>query len=94
MVSSEQERIILNAIEPYSIRSVGIFGSYVRGENNPQSDLDILVDYEQPLDLLELIGLEQELSEKLGIKVDLVTYRSLHPHLKEKIEKELISLKK
>lgn len=92
MISSEQERIILNAFEPYSIKSVGIFGSYARGENNPQSDLDILLDYEKPLDLLELIGLEQELSEKLGIKVELVTYRSLHPDLKEKVEKELIPL--
>ena len=92
MISSEQERIILNALEPYSIKSVCIFGSYARGENNPQSDLDILLDYEKPLDLLELIGLEQELSEKLGIKVELVTYRSLHPDLKEKVEKELIPL--
>ena len=92
MISSEQERIILNAFEPYSIKSVGIFGSYARGENSPQSDLDILLDYEKPLDLLELIGLEQELSEKLGIKVELVTYRSLHPDLKEKVEKELIPL--
>jgi predicted nucleotidyltransferase len=94
MISSEQERIILNTFEPYSLKSIGIFGSYARGDNNLKSDLDILIDYEEPLDLLELIGLEQELSERLGIKVDLITYRSLHPRLQDKVEKDLIFLKK
>ena len=93
MISPEQERIILSTFEPYSIKSVGIFGSYARAENTPESDLDILIGYREPLDLLELIGLEQELSEKLGIKVDLVTYRSLHPLVKEKVDKELITLR-
>jgi predicted nucleotidyltransferase len=93
MISPDQERIILSTFESYSIKSVGIFGSYARGENTPESDLDILIDYEKPLDLLELVGLEQELSEKLGIKVDLITYRSLHPLVKEKVDKELITLR-
>jgi hypothetical protein len=51
---------------------IGIFGSFARGENDRNSDLDILIDVEQPVDLLEIIGLEQELTEKLGIKVDLI----------------------
>ena len=71
---------------------VGIFGSYARGENDEHSDLDILVDFEQVVDLLTLIGLEQELSEKLGIKVDLVTTRALSPGLRTYVEKDFVPL--
>jgi len=54
--------------------------------------LDILVDFEEPLNLLEIIGLEQELTEKLGIKVDLITFHSLSPLLKADIEKDLVTI--
>jgi len=71
---------------------VGVFGSYARGEQNEKSDLDILIDFETKVDLLELIGLEQELSEMLGVRVDLVTRRSLNSSLKSYIESDLIRL--
>lgn len=71
---------------------VGIFGSYARGQNNQDSDLDLLVDFEEPLNLLELIGLEQQLTEKLNIKVDLITKRSLSPYLKNHVERDLIHI--
>jgi predicted nucleotidyltransferase len=47
----------------YAVKELGIFGSYVRGEQQPGSDLDVLIDFEEYLSLLELIGLEQALSE-------------------------------
>ena len=67
-------------------------GSYARGQQTPRSDLDILIDFNHRVNLLELIGLENELSEKLGIKVDLVTARSLHEQLRPAIERDLIRI--
>ena len=94
MISSKQQSLILDIVSRYNPTMISIFGSYARGENSHDSDLDILIDFEQPLDLLEIIGLEQELTEKLDIKVDLITLRSLNPLLKEYVEKDLIPLVK
>ena len=71
---------------------LGIFGSYARNEENQLSDLDILIDSNVKLDLLTLIGLEHELSETLGLKVDLITLRSVHPSLKKYIEADLLRI--
>lgn len=92
MITLEQQRLILDTVAEYNPKMIGVFGSYARGENDQDSDLDILVDFEQSVDLLEIIGLEQELSEKLNIKVDLITVRSLHPQLKEYVEQDLVPL--
>lgn len=89
MVSAEQQRLIIEKIRPFHPKRIAIFGSYSRGEQTAQSDLDILVDFDIKINLFDLIGLEQELSEMLGIKVDLVTERSLNPRLKEYILKEI-----
>lgn len=69
----------------YGVAVVGVFGSYVRGEAKPESDLDLLVDFLRPVSLLELVGAELYLSEVLGVKVDLVPRRSLRPELRETI---------
>lgn len=71
---------------------VGIFGSYARGDYSANSDLDVLIDFEGRINLLEIIGLEQELTEALGVKVDLVTANSLHKLLKKRIEQDLIRI--
>ncbi|QEN06327.1 hypothetical protein EW093_01400 [Thiospirochaeta perfilievii] len=64
---------------------IGIFGSYVRGEQNINSDVDILIDLSRPsqLDLFDLITLEQELSEDFDTKVDLVLKSTLKPIISE-----------
>jgi len=92
MISSAQQNLIIDILSRHNPRKIGVFGSYARGENVEKSDLDILIDFEQPLDLLEIIGLEQELTEKLGIKVDLITLHSLSPQLKEYVERDLIPI--
>jgi hypothetical protein len=92
MISKQQQKIILDTVAENSPKLIGIFGSYARGENRENSDLDILIDFDQALDLLSIIGLEQELSEKLGIKVDLITVRSLNPRLKRYVEKDFVAL--
>jgi predicted nucleotidyltransferase len=78
--------------ERYQVETVGFFGSYARGEQKKKSDIDILVDFSQPnaIDLFDFIELEEFLSKKLGIKVDLVTKSALKPMIKEQILKETI----
>jgi predicted nucleotidyltransferase len=70
-------------------RKVAVFGSYVRGEEKPESDIDIIVDFTERKSLLELVKIERELSESLGIKVDLLTEKSISPYLIDAIKKEM-----
>ena len=74
----------------YKVKEIGIFGSYVREEADSESDLDILVVVDHSIDLLAFIDLENYLSEKLGVKVDLVMKDALKPHIGEEILKEVI----
>lgn len=71
---------------------VGIFGSYVRGEQRDDSDLDVLVKFHKGATLFELVGLAIFLEEKLGIKVDVVPYDTVREEIKEQIFKEAISV--
>ncbi len=92
MISLKQQNQIIDIASKFNPKMIGIFGSYARGENKANSDLDVLIDFEQDINLLEIIGLEQELTERLGLKVDLIALRSLNPHLKEYVEKDLMVL--
>jgi len=70
-------------------RKVAVFGSYVTGEQKPESDIDIIVEFSERKSLLELVRIERELSEVLGIKVDLLTEKSISPYLIDTIKKEM-----
>ncbi|MFN8484392.1 MAG: nucleotidyltransferase family protein [Anaerolineae bacterium] len=63
--------------EHYSVKSLAVFGSYVRNEQRPDSDLDVLVEFEQTPTLFDLVHLADELSENLGVQVDLVPKQGL-----------------
>ena len=78
--------------EKYGVAVVGVFGSYVRGEQERQSDIDLLVDILHPISLLELVGAEIYLSEVLGSKVDLVPKRDVREELRETILAETIAI--
>lgn len=78
--------------EQYKIREIGVFGSYVRGEQNKKSDLDILIDFYEPISLLNFIRLENQLSKYLGIKVDLVMKDALKPRIGSRILKEVVNI--
>jgi len=80
--------------EQFRLKSIGIFGSYVRREEGKRSDLDILVDFEESasLSLLDFIKLENYLSELLGVKVDLVERQTLKPRIGKHILGELIEI--
>ncbi len=92
VLSKQNIEIIKEATKKLHPKQLGNFGSYARGEALPDSDLDILVDYGVQVDLLTLIGIEQELSDVLGLKVDLITRRSVNERLWPYIEKGLISI--
>ena len=76
----------------FQVETIGVFGSFARGEQTPKSDIDILVEFSQPntIDLFDFIKLEKVLTRKLGIKVDLVTKSALKPMIKDKILRETI----
>ena len=76
----------------YPIRELGIFGSYVRGEQTEHSDLDILVNLDDGVGLLELAGLQQDLSEALGMKVDLVMRDAVKRSIAQRILSEAVML--
>ena len=72
--------------------NVRLFGSRLRGDAGPESDLDLLVDFEAGRSLLDLIDLKQELEERLGCVVDIVTERALNPHIGGRILEEAVPL--
>ncbi|AKB35580.1 nucleotidyltransferase [Methanosarcina siciliae C2J] len=81
-------RKILSFLKQYGASKVSVFGSYVRGEEKPESDIDILVEFAERKSLLTLVNIELELSDYLGIKVDLLTEKSISPYMIDEIKKE------
>ena len=82
------EANVIRILKRFDVKKAAFFGSFVRGEENEDSDIDILVEFEGKKSLLDLVGLKLELEDLLGRKVDVVTYNSLHPLLKDKILQE------
>jgi predicted nucleotidyltransferase len=69
----------------YNIKRAGVFGSVARGEQNDQSDVDILVDMESSYDLFDFLQFKRDLETKLNKKVDLVEYSALKPVIRESV---------
>lgn len=91
MTQQEIKNIILNHLKAYQPVNVGIFGSFARGEYTEKSDIDILVKFKAAPSLLTLIKLENELSDLLGIKVDLITTGAIkNKRVQKSIKKDLI----
>lgn len=88
----QKKEEILAVARQYGIVNVRIFGSVARGDDNPQSDIDFLVDLEEGCTLFDLGGALVKLQDLLGRKVDIVTKNGLHWYLREKIMKEARSL--
>ena len=93
MDQSEIKNIILSHLKGFDPIKVGIFGSFARGDNKKGSDIDILVEFKDAPSLLTLIKLENDLTEILGVKVDLVTTGALkNKRIKKSIKKDLINI--
>jgi len=90
MSQQEMEQIILNYLKTFNLLQIGVFGSFARNQQNPGSDIDLLVKFKTTPSLLQLIKIENELSRKLGIKVDLITKGAIkNKRIKANIEQDL-----
>jgi predicted nucleotidyltransferase len=78
--------------QKYKVKTIGVFGSYVRGEQTKKSDVDILVEFSEDAEIgfFKFLDLEEFLTLKLGVKVDLVTKGALKPYIGERILQEVI----
>lgn len=74
----------------YKITEIGVFGSYVRGEQKNRSDVDLLAQFGEPISLLGLVAAENYISDLLRMKVDLVPKEDVRPELKDRILKEVV----
>lgn len=79
-------------LEQYNVTSLSLFGSIVRGQENEESDVDILVSFGSPIGLFKFIDLKYHLEEILGKNVDLVTEQALHPRFHNKIIEDSIHI--
>lgn len=78
------QKKVIPILKKNKVVRAGIFGSYARGEAKKKSDVDLLIQPPKGMGL-GFVGMKLELEEKLGKKVDLLTYRSIHPYLKKYI---------
>jgi len=80
--------------EEFKVRTIGVFGSYLRGEAKRGSDLDVLVEFDESagLSLLDFVGLENYLSDALGVKVDLVERSALKPRIGKRVLEEVVNV--
>ena len=76
--------------ERFKVKEIGVFGSFVRGEQKETSDIDILVEFSEPIGLIKYVSLENYLSDILGTKVDLVTKTGLRKHIEQEVLKEVV----
>jgi predicted nucleotidyltransferase len=76
--------------QEYAVRSLGLFGSYVRGEHRKGSDLDVLVEFFQAPGMLRFLDLELDLAAILGVKVELVQKEALKPSIGKRILEEVL----
>jgi uncharacterized protein len=85
VLAANREKLVLK----YHLKSIGIFGSFTRDDFTDDSDIDILIDYDQPLGI-EFIDLADELETILNRKIDLVSRKGIKPKYFEEIQKDLL----
>ena len=95
MKNIEEITKILNKNKPqfkakFKVKEIGIFGSYIKSKQTKNSDLDILVEFEKPIDFFDYIEFEEYLSDLLKTKVDLVMKKSLKPNIGKNILLEVV----
>ncbi|MFZ1935759.1 MAG: nucleotidyltransferase family protein [Thermoguttaceae bacterium] len=76
----------------YKVKELGMFGSFARGEQSDQSDIDVLVEFEEGADLFDLMGLTLYLEEELQRKVDVVSKRALREELRGSVLREVVAV--
>lgn len=91
MQIAEIKEISAPILKRRAVRRAGVFGSRARGDASPR-DIDMLVDMPRPYGLFSFLALKQELEEALGADVDLVSYSSLKPELRERILRDEVEI--
>lgn len=97
MLSQDEIIRIVNDALPYlkrqyGVKTLSLFGSYSRGDQTGTSDIDMLVEFHQAIDLIDYIKLENDLRDLLGCGVDLVMKNSLKPRIKDRILAEAVEI--
>lgn len=88
MITQVLTKQILPILKSQGILKASIFGSFARGDNTEKSDVDMLVELDSSKTLFDLVELKIQLEKRLNKKVDVMTYKSIHPLLKKAILKE------
>lgn len=80
---------IVEFLKSKGATKVAVFGSYIRNEETPESDIDVMVDFERPIGLFEFVKIERELEELIGVKIDLVMDGGINPLVEKYVMKDL-----
>ena len=88
----EKRDEILQIASAHGVRRIRLFGSVIRGEETPASDLDFLVEFEPERSLLDHVGLKQDLEDLFGRSVDVVSETGLHWYIRYRVQREAVSL--
>jgi uncharacterized protein len=88
----ERRGLVLDAAARHRASNVRVFGSVARGVDTEESDIDLLVDFAPGTGLFDLLGLERELREALGVKVDVGSPSSLRSFLRDEVLAEAVTL--
>ena len=89
---TEYQARITKILKKNDVKKAGLFGSFARGKAKKNSDIDLVIEFRGKKSLFDLVGLKIELEESIHRNVDIVTYKSLHPLLKNKILAEQVPL--
>ena len=76
--------------EQYQVRSIGVFGSHSRKGQTEQSDLDLVVEFDQPIGMMAFVHLKDVIADRLNLKIDLVTPDGLHPLIRDQVMHEVV----
>jgi hypothetical protein len=83
---------LIDILKRHDVKKAALFGSVARGEATEESDIDLLIEFEGRKSLLDLAGLQLELQDAVKRQVDVLTYKSLHPRLKDRILREQVMI--
>lgn len=85
-------RQVVSILRQHDVKRAALFGSFVHGEQTESSDLDFLIEFRGQKSLLDLVALKLDLEEKMRRKVDVLTYRALHPAIRDRILSEQVAI--
>ena len=92
MIIEEIKKKVAPILKESWVEYAGVFGSAARGEDTPESDIDIIVSVKKPISVYQFIALKYKLEEILGKKVDLVSKNSINKYVKPYIEKDIVDI--